>query len=94
MTMEEAMKDDVFRGATKSELDVLYKYGVIIPVDVDNEVFYSPRREGEKEIGITGSPKKSSHLLDKKLVLLNTPQSDITPDPTDDDIEPPKEPEE
>ena len=95
MTMEEAMKDNAFRGAIKSELDVLIKYGVIIPVDSDDKVYNSPRQGGQgNEAGTTGSPKKRPHLLDKKSVLLNTPQSDVTPDPTDDDIEPPKEPEE
>ena len=86
MTMEEAMKDDAFRGATK--------YGIIIPVDVDSEVFYSPRRKREKEAGTTGSPKKRPHLLDEKSVLLDTPQSDVTPDPKDDDVESSEEPEE
>ena len=92
MTMEEAMKDDTFRGATKLELDVLYKYGVIIPVETDTKLCDSHRREQEKEVGITRSPKKRPHLLDEKSVLLVTPQSDVTPDPTDDDVEPPKEP--
>ena len=90
ITMEEAMKDDAFRGATKSELDILYKNGVIIPVETNNKLCKSPRRDHDEEVEITGSPKKRPHLLDEKSVLLNTPQSDVTPDPTDDDIEPPK----
>ena len=90
MTMEEAMKDDVFRGATKFQLEVLYKYGAIIPVENNYKGDDSPSREHEKEVEITGSPKKRPHLLDEKSVLLNTPQSDLTPDPDDDEVEPPK----
>ena len=87
------MKEDVFRGATKLELKVLYKYGIIIPVKTNDKECDSPRREQEKEAEITSSPKKRPHLQDEKSDLLNTPQSDITPDPEDNNVEPPKEPE-
>ena len=76
------------------ELEILYKYGVIIPVNSDDKLCDLPRRDKEKEDGITGSPKKRPYLLDKKSILMNTPKSDITPDPKDDNIKPPKEPEE
>ena len=65
VTMEEAMKDDTFRGATKAELDTLIKYGVIIGVNSDNNLCNLPRRDGEKDDGIIGSPKKQPCLLDK-----------------------------
>ena len=94
LTMEEAMKDDTFRGATKMELEVLLKYGVTIPTSSDDKLCDSPRGDGEKDNGIIGSPKKQACLLDEKSVLLNTPQSDVTPDPKDNDIEPPKDLEE
>ena len=55
------MKDDVFRGATKLELEVLYKFGVIIPVETNDKEYSSPRREQEKESEITGSPRKHPH---------------------------------
>ena len=48
--MEEAMKDNSsFRGATKTELDTITKYGVIIPTESDDKLWDSPRRDGGSE---------------------------------------------
>ena len=50
MTMEEAMKDDVFRGATKLELKVLYKYGIIIPVKTDHKIHQEEDKERRSKL--------------------------------------------
>ena len=69
----------------------LIKYGVIVPTKSDDMYWDSSGRDGGRDVGVTGSPKKRPSLLEKKSVLMNTPQSDMTSDPKDEEIDPPKD---